>query len=250
VQIRKSQDAGEKPLLVTDNYDTKKTAKKWGVADAKVEYRYNLSEITPAQVKKLKPEDQKKVTPAVILDGEGAGKRVLVMVRDQGDRNRRNQQSAAEKRRKLELARNAATFEGIVAAAVKRQLSQDGLSLGQLRAIVPALFDRLLNEDQKKIAKRRGWDKTDNRHRWGEKAAREFAAKADQPELLALLVEIAIQTAGSFYAHPYVALDSKKTTHDVAAACGVDVNAIARRVASEQKQAAKAKTKKKAAVTR
>lgn len=226
----KKQRLEKGPILLSESYGSEKSLEK--TYGAPVVRKYNVETVSAKEAKTLKPE---QVCPAVIVDGDEAGKTVIVRVGggtngqrgrlDAGARRERAARLAREKKARLQTDIN----QRIVAKCVMCVQAMEERELG---VVLAGLWRRMDGDTQNRIAKSRAWErKRKDDYGWKEKA---FAAWLEGETAvhgrLGMLVEMALTPAIRSGQYEYRNPKEKSLIDQAAEAWAVNVAAIRKEV--------------------
>ena len=210
LQISALKDKKVKPVLVSCDHGKKQP----GVVS-----RWEVDEITPAAAKKLKPDE---VRTAIRVDGDDAGKTMLIKV-SKASRAARPGISDAEKRKREKMRQEQAFNEHLLGAVIQKG---QVLSVDASRIIALKLFERLWDDTRHLVAKRHGWEKPKNAgyNDWRLKLATNHLNSLDST---AAVAAFAIECAliGLVKVDPNSLKDDAKRLAAAAKDLGVDVEA-------------------------
>lgn len=242
LEVHRLRELGTPPAVITTGYDDRKLKKQFG----EVRNKWSIDEITPKQAKTLKPEE---VGRGIFVDGDRAGETVLFKIdpddarQDDGADRYKREQQAKQRKADRETAANFAVIDALLPKV-------DG-STPVLAVIARAQFGRLMQDHQKLICKRRGWQKPakqrDGGSGWMHHAVEAFLDLAKQQELLAFMVECALATSAKVSLWYHGDKDDLKRLSDLAKHLGIDAGAIRQRVIDEAKEKEKQRAKGKSA---
>lgn len=212
ISALKEQDPKTEPVRLTSesSYGRKRT-------DGAV-CRWEVDELTPAQAKKLKPTE---VRTAIHVDGDNAGKTMLIRVGKPGRTSTAPAVSEAQKRKaakaKLEEAFNGRLLDKVLARG-------QVLSIDAMRIIALKLFERLWDDTRQKICKRHSWEKPKNAgySDWRLKAAVAHVQAMETPAAVATFA-IECSLVNLLKVDPNYASDDSKKLRAAATDLGIDV---------------------------
>jgi hypothetical protein len=227
MQITRAKEAaGGEVLKVTTEYYNY-------TGDKSVLGRDQYSEVSAKEAKKLPAKDVKR---AVVVDGEGLGRTMLVKV-EKDRTSTSGGPSAADKARRKKVAELA----GLQADLLDRILAgiKSPAGVDTLRVVLRTLVDRTGSDTMRRLAPRRKWErKRKDDYRWMENGAKAEIAALGEVELHRFAVELAL--AGTLGVSQWGELKLDEKLAEAAKAYGVDVE----KVRAERKALEKAELKR------
>jgi ParB/RepB/Spo0J family partition protein len=227
LQITAVKSSGAEPVMISHNYGKERPKGAVGVHD--------VVEISKAEAKKL-PAAQVKT--AVVVDGEDAGKTVVVRVNPTAaSASKSTNDAAARQRRAEQKAKRDTALNHVLLTAILEKA--DPVSLPATKLLALEMFERMSSDDRKRFVKRHGWEKPSRAgfgDNWLNMLATDHVEGLRDDSPLTFALEAALVPC--CHVHPTYASDGSKKLVKIAELFKVDVDRVREKFNAAQDQAA------------